>query len=673
MPEGLADTEPVGHPLDDKAVRDPRGLPPSDRAGGASRCTGCAASRAAANHGRIETTSGRSAGARCPGRVEDHAQTPGHRRRCVSGRGHEGQTSPAIEHGKRCIQGGFRSAGWEPVSYPNAQPRNAEHDRSAASARQAIAPAQCPGPWPSGFRARRVRRHGGRAGDRQGRQARRGPRRPAPAGHLRFLAAIRLPAQPRGPDARCGADVRRHPDRDRPVRDHRRRRSRPADRVGRTEHLGRRRRRAWRTAASSTARTRPSRSNWSPSTDRTRRWRSVRTTSSWPPTGRPPSWSAGSDTWQAEAYGRPPGLAAYVIQDFEPGFFAWSGPMAAGARDVRRLGRDGRDLQHVTPARLLPRVGDRVRARVSPSSRACSRRSARRWRRPPSRGRGRSWSTGDRAFPGTHFRRSSTGCEPGARATRTPPTGPSSRSARRIPISTSAAGRCSDRWANSTSRHTRRCSAGSAIGISLMVSPHPSYPPLEMAHLGMLVLTNGFGAKDLSTWHATSGRSTTSRPSDWPRERAVCAVSPVRGGPGGRGAGPLGTPRLHVGRATVPVRVRGGRATSGGGPSPTDLLDRRDQDPRSRIEGVPGEDRRPAALAAPAALVGVGQVAIDRRSRSVGDSYVTTASSNSASMPAIRSEMTNAPQASASYSRFERKPSSRMSSQWSLSTIAAEL
>jgi hypothetical protein len=41
----------------------------------------------------------------------------------------------------------------------------------------------------------------------------------------------------------------------------------------------------------------------------------------------------------------------------------------------------------------------------------------------------------------------------------------------------------------------------SAIGVSLMVSPHPSYPPLEMAELGMLVLTNRFDAKDLSTWH----------------------------------------------------------------------------------------------------------------------------------------------------------------------------
>jgi hypothetical protein len=41
----------------------------------------------------------------------------------------------------------------------------------------------------------------------------------------------------------------------------------------------------------------------------------------------------------------------------------------------------------------------------------------------------------------------------------------------------------------------------SAVGLSLMVSPHPSYPPLDMAHLGMRVVTNGFGPKDLSTWH----------------------------------------------------------------------------------------------------------------------------------------------------------------------------
>jgi O-antigen biosynthesis protein len=41
----------------------------------------------------------------------------------------------------------------------------------------------------------------------------------------------------------------------------------------------------------------------------------------------------------------------------------------------------------------------------------------------------------------------------------------------------------------------------SAIGVSLMLSPHPSYPPLEMAHFGLLTITNGFGNKDLSQLH----------------------------------------------------------------------------------------------------------------------------------------------------------------------------
>ncbi|TXK76914.1 hypothetical protein [Paenibacillus sp. N3.4] len=41
----------------------------------------------------------------------------------------------------------------------------------------------------------------------------------------------------------------------------------------------------------------------------------------------------------------------------------------------------------------------------------------------------------------------------------------------------------------------------SSVGLSLMISPHPSYPPLEMAHFGMLVVTNHYGNKDLSKWH----------------------------------------------------------------------------------------------------------------------------------------------------------------------------
>lgn len=34
-----------------------------------------------------------------------------------------------------------------------------------------------------------------------------------------------------------------------------------------------------------------------------------------------------------------------------------------------------------------------------------------------------------------------------------------------------------------------------------MSSPHPSYPPLEMAHFGVVTLTNGYFCKDLSLAH----------------------------------------------------------------------------------------------------------------------------------------------------------------------------
>jgi len=39
--------------------------------------------------------------------------------------------------------------------------------------------------------------------------------------------------------------------------------------------------------------------------------------------------------------------------------------------------------------------------------------------------------------------------------------------------------------------------AGAHLGVSLMASPHPSYPPLEMAASGMVVVTNRWGPKDL--------------------------------------------------------------------------------------------------------------------------------------------------------------------------------
>jgi hypothetical protein len=41
----------------------------------------------------------------------------------------------------------------------------------------------------------------------------------------------------------------------------------------------------------------------------------------------------------------------------------------------------------------------------------------------------------------------------------------------------------------------------SAVGVSLMASPHPSYPPLEMAHFGIRTITNSFTCKDLGAAH----------------------------------------------------------------------------------------------------------------------------------------------------------------------------
>ncbi|NFG41553.1 glycosyltransferase family 4 protein [Clostridium botulinum] len=41
----------------------------------------------------------------------------------------------------------------------------------------------------------------------------------------------------------------------------------------------------------------------------------------------------------------------------------------------------------------------------------------------------------------------------------------------------------------------------SYVGISLMISPHPSYPPLEMSTFGMKVITNSYANKDISSFN----------------------------------------------------------------------------------------------------------------------------------------------------------------------------
>jgi hypothetical protein len=51
-----------------------------------------------------------------------------------------------------------------------------------------------------------------------------------------------------------------------------------------------------------------------------------------------------------------------------------------------------------------------------------------------------------------------------------------------------------------------------AVGLSLMASPHPSYPPLEMAHFGGLTVSNNFECKNITDWHENLFISETMSP-----------------------------------------------------------------------------------------------------------------------------------------------------------------
>jgi hypothetical protein len=86
------------------------------------------------------------------------------------------------------------------------------------------------------------------------------------------------------------------------------------------------------------------------------------------------------------------------------------------------------------------------------------------------------------------------------------------------------------------------------LGVSLMASPHPSYPPLEMAASGMVVVTNRWGTKDLGT---ISGRLVSCDPSasDVARALADAEARHARGGDLPLDLGALGRPLDEVAAA----------------------------------------------------------------------------------------------------------------------------
>ena len=205
--------------------------------------------------------------------------------------------------------------------------------------------------------------------------------------------------------------------------------------------------------------------------------------------------------WQSANYGWAPDRLASIIQDFEPGFYAWSAQWVAAQGTFGRAGetvalfntallRDHFASSGIRFAREFtfePRLLPELRA-------AMARPAVTRTRSIVVYGRP---GTPRNAFPaiidGLRLWRAADPNAPDwtvlSVGQRHPPFdlggGATLRSVGKLDL---------DAYADLL--------RGSAIGVSLMISPHPSYPPLEMAHLGMLVLTNRFGAKDLSSWHS---------------------------------------------------------------------------------------------------------------------------------------------------------------------------
>lgn len=70
-----------------------------------------------------------------------------------------------------------------------------------------------------------------------------------------------------------------------------------------------------------------------------------------------------------------------------------------------------------------------------------------------------------------------------------------------------------------------------SVGLSLMVSPHPSYPPMEMAEFGVRVVTNEFANKNLSERSANIISVLNATPDNLSKALIECCEAHERGEP----------------------------------------------------------------------------------------------------------------------------------------------
>jgi hypothetical protein len=201
--------------------------------------------------------------------------------------------------------------------------------------------------------------------------------------------------------------------------------------------------------------------------------------------------------WQLERHGRA-GEVMYLVQDFEPGFYPWSSQFAVALSTYRpnhdiaifntQTLADYFALQGLTYQRQLsfePTLNAEMRRRLEDTVPAISPRQRRVviYGRPSTpRNAFELICEGLRAW-GSRYAE--------ARQWDIVAPGEISGDIDLGPVRIRGVGKL-DIGAYAELLST------SAIGISLMVSPHPSYPPLEMAAFGMHVLTNGFANKNLA-------------------------------------------------------------------------------------------------------------------------------------------------------------------------------
>lgn len=203
--------------------------------------------------------------------------------------------------------------------------------------------------------------------------------------------------------------------------------------------------------------------------------------------------------WQAAAFDRPVRPYAWLVQDFEPGFAPWSAAWALSRSlydaDVPTIG-----VVNSSPlAAFLDREGVRFAERFVFEPRI-SRALRERLAEPPLVRQRRIVVYGRPETPRNAFPLVVDGLRAWLAASPHPDWEIVSAGQPHPPVDLGGGRRLTSLGKLDLVAYGRLL-RDSAVGVALMISPHPSYPPLEMAHLGLRTITNRFGPKDLEAWH----------------------------------------------------------------------------------------------------------------------------------------------------------------------------